>query len=377
MHRVTIVGSGFAALAAIQELRRASPDLEITVVSPRPEFVYLPGLIWIPSGRRRAEDLRIPLDRFFARHRVQHIAATATGLRHGGRTLDTSEGPINNEGLIIASGGRFLKRLPGIEHAITPCEGIAAAERIRERLATLEQGSIAVGFAGNPKEPTAMRGGPMFEFILGLDTQLREEGRRERFRLVFFSPAPQPGHRLGPRAVERLFAEMRRRDIDIQVGHRLKGFSEREVLTEGGNFAADLILFMPGMTGDAWLDATELPRSPGGLLLADARGRINAEGIEGVYVAGDSGSYPGPDWMPKQAHMARLQGIAAARNLLAECAGQMPSTTFKPELLCIVDTNREGMLVMRTERLHLALPRSRLFHWLKRGFEWLHLQRYR
>jgi len=377
MHRVTIVGSGFAALAAIQELRRASPDLEITVVSPRPEFVYLPGLIWIPSGRRRAEDLRIPLARFFARHRVQHIAATATGLRHGGRTLDTSAGPVNNEGLIIASGGRFLKRLPGIEHVITPCEGIAAAERIRERLATLEQGSIAVGFAGNPKEPTAMRGGPMFEFILGLDTQLREEGRRERFRLVFFSPAPQPGNRLGPRAVKRLFAELRRRDIDTHIGHRLKGFSEREVLTEGGNVAADLILFMPGMTGDAWLDATELPRSPGGLLLADARGRINAEGIEGVYVAGDSGSYPGPDWMPKQAHMARLQGIAAARNLLAECAGQMPSTTFKPELLCIVDTNREGMLVMRTEHLHLALPRTRLFHWLKRGFEWLHLQRYR
>ncbi|MBN2886609.1 MAG: FAD-dependent oxidoreductase [Chromatiaceae bacterium] len=377
MHRVTIVGSGFAALAALQELRRASPDLEITVVSPSPEFVYLPGLIWIPSGRRRAEDLRIPLGRFFARHGVRHLTARATGLRHGGRTLDTSEGPVNNDGLIIASGGRFLKHLPGIEQVITPCEGIAAAERIRERLATLEQGSIAVGFAGNPKEPTAMRGGPMFEFILGLDTQLREEGRRERFRLVFFSPAPQPGNRLGPRAVERLFAEMRRRGIETHIGHKLKGFSEREVLTEGGNVAADLILFMPGMTGDAWFDATELPRSLGGLLLADARGRLNAEGVERVYVAGDSGSYPGPDWMPKQAHMARLQGIAAARNLLAECAGEMPSTTFKPELLCIVDTNREGMLVLRTERLHLALPRSRFFHWLKRGFEWLHLQRYR
>jgi sulfide:quinone oxidoreductase len=28
----------------------------------------------------------------------------------------------------------------------------------------MTSGSIAVGFAGNPNEPTAVRGGPMFEF---------------------------------------------------------------------------------------------------------------------------------------------------------------------------------------------------------------------
>jgi len=29
-------------------------------------------------------------------------------------------------------------------------------------------------------------------------------------------------------------------------------------------------------------------------------------------VAGDSGSFPGPDWMPKQAHMADLQADSIA-----------------------------------------------------------------
>ena len=55
-------------------------------------------------------------------------AAEATGLTNGGRTLETSVGLIENDGLIIASGGRFIRKLPGIEHAITPCEGIAAAD---------------------------------------------------------------------------------------------------------------------------------------------------------------------------------------------------------------------------------------------------------
>ncbi len=374
MSRVTVVGSGFAALTAVRALAKAG-DVQITLVSPRAEFQYLPGIIWIPSGLRRPEDLRLPLAGFFHRLGVQHLAAAATGLSADGRVLETSAGPVENDGLIIASGGRFLKKLPGIEHAITPCEGIAAAELIRDRLRALPGGTIALGFAGNPQEPQAMRGGPMFEFLFGIDRQLRKEGRRDRFKLIFFSPADKPGNRLGPKAVAGLMAEMRKRDIATHLGHKLKSFSATGVSTEGGDFPADLILFMPGMTGDAWFDQTRLPRSPGGLIQADAQCRVG--GLERVYVAGDSGSYPGPDWMPKQAHMADVQARTAVKNLLAELNGQPPRETFKVELICIVDANDRGMLVARTERHNLLLPSSPVFHWLKRAFEWWYLRPYR
>src|SRR5690606_40896638 len=85
-----------------------------------------------------------------------------------------------------------------------PCEGIAAAESSRDRLAEMDGGTIAVGFATNPKEPGAVRGGPMFEFLFGIDTLLRQQGRRERFELVFFNPSEQPGQRLGPAAVAKI-----------------------------------------------------------------------------------------------------------------------------------------------------------------------------
>jgi sulfide:quinone oxidoreductase len=375
MHRVTIVGSGFGGLTAAQHLRESALDMEITLVSPRDEFIYLPGLIWVPSGLRTGDDLRIPLKSFFRRLRIRHVAAEAKGLREGGRVLDTTQGEIRNDGLVIASGGRFIKKLPGTEHAITPCEGIAAAERIRDRLRDMEGGTIAMGFAGNPKEPQSMRGGPIFEFLFGIDGQLRKEGRRERFKLVFFSPAPRPGNRLGPKAVDSLLEEMRKRGIETHLGHKLKGFTESKVTTEGGEFAADLIIFMPGMTGNAWFDNTELPRSDGGLIKAD--GRCKVAGFERVYVAGDSGSFPGPDWMPKQAHMADLQAQAAAANLLAELKGQEPTKTFKVELICIVDAIDRGMLVARTEKRNLMFPSMRLFHWMKRGYEWWYLRQYR
>lgn len=378
MNRVTIVGAGFAALTAVKKLRAADPAIEITLVAPKAEFSYLPGTIWIPSGLRQPEDLIVPLDNYFRRMQVNFHPGIATGLRDGGRTLITNNGEIENDGLIICSGGRFIKKLPGIEHTITPCEGIPAAVKIRDRLEQLkktEGGTIAVGFSGNPKEPSAMRGGPMFEFLFGIERRLRLDGRRDDFRLVFFTPAPSPGNRLGPKAVKGLLREMERRGIETHLGHKIKGFSEHSVITEGEEFDADLILFMPGMTGNKWFDDTDLPRSAGGLIQADRECRV--QGMERVYVAGDSGSFPGPDWMPKQAHMADLQAEAAAVNLVAELNGQTPSKTFKVELICIIDSQTTGSLVARTEKRNIVLPDMRIFHWLKRLFEWWYLRQYR
>lgn len=375
MTRITILGSGFAALTAIRELRRNRVDAEITVVSPRDSLVYLPSLIWIPSGLRGGSELTVPLSGFFARNRVKWHPGTVEAVENGGRRVRTSTGTVENDYLVVATGGRFLRKLPGIENAVIPCEGTASGEAIRDRLAKLAGGTIAIGFATNPNEPGAVRGGPMFEFLFGIDTLLRRQGRRERFRLVFFNPSMQPGQRLGGRAVAGLLKEMAKRGIETHLGHKPVRFEPDAVVTEDRRIPADMILFMPGMTGPAWLDASELPRSKGGFLQADEKCRV--PGLERVYVAGDAGSYPGPEWLAKQAHQADLQSAAIARNIAAEIAGRQPGTAFKPELICIVDTLDAGMLVYRSPRFNLVLPRLRLFHWMKRAFEKHYLKAYR
>ncbi len=375
MKKITIIGAGFAGLTAVRQLRKQDKNCEITLIAPRAELHYLPSLIWIPSGLRKREDVVIPLDNFFRRMNVKFHKASVTGLRDGGRVVETDSGEISNDGLIIGSGGRFIKKLPGIEHAITPCEGIDAAEQIRDRIAEMKGGTIAFGFAGNPKEPTAMRGGPMFEFLFGTDTLLKKQGRRDKFELVFFSPAPKPGNRLGPKAVGKLLAEMKTRNIKTYLGEKMKAFESDKVITATDEFAADLIIFMPGMTGNKWCDNSELPRSEGGLIKANKNCKV--ETMNAVYVAGDSGSFPGPDWMPKQAHMADLQAEAAAKNILAELNNQTADATFKVELICIVDSNNKGMMVSRTETSSRLLPPTILMHWAKRFFEWTYLRKYR
>jgi sulfide:quinone oxidoreductase len=364
--RFVILGAGFAALTAARELRARAPAAQITLIAPKPEFIYLPSLIWVPTGVRQSSDLVVPLGPFFQRQRIDFVAAEVTGLQDGGRTVLTTQGPVENDGLVIATGGRFIKKLPGVEHAIALCEGISAAEQIRERLLALDSGRIACGFGGNPQEPTAVRGGPMFELLFGIDTWLRRQRKRDRVELVFFNASETPGQRLGERAVTSLLSHMAKRRIDTHLGHKPLRFSPEGVETEGGQIKADLILFMPGITGPGWTHNSELPRSPGGFIQADAHCAV--PGFERVFVAGDAGSYPGPDWLPKQAHMADLQARAAAANLLLAMQGKPAEHVPRPELVCIVDTVDSGILVYRDPSKNVLLP-SRLFTWAKRWFE--------
>ena len=371
---IVVLGTGFGALSTVRALRAGGCTDPITMIGPRAELHYLPGTIWIPSGLRTRADLVVPLGNFFQRMNVQHLQASVTGLSDDGRVVHTTAGDVANHALVIASGARFIRKLPGIEHAIVPCEGIDAAERVRDRLRAMDGGTIAIGFGANPHEPSAVRGGPMFEFLFGIERQLRREGRREQFKLVFFNPSPKPGIRLGEKTVAQLLARMQRQGIETHLGHKMLRFEADKVVTEGGEFAADLILFMPGLTGPAWLDQSTLPRSPGGMVAADAQCRV--AGFERVYVVGDSGSFPGPDWMPKQAHMADLQAEAAAHNLLAELAGGRGERGFKVELVCIIDAIDQGTLVYRTEQQQIVLPPNRLMHWAKRSFERRYLRHY-
>ena len=52
------------------------------------------------------------------------------------------------DGLIIASGGRFIRKLPGIEHSYLPCGGVDVTAQIRDRLAEMQGGTFTISNGG-------------------------------------------------------------------------------------------------------------------------------------------------------------------------------------------------------------------------------------
>ncbi len=376
MTHIMILGSGFGALTAVKEIRKAKVEAQITVVSPSNHLTYLPSLIWMPSGLRNAADIDVNLEKFFARESVVWHQGSVVNVSDGGRTVETDTGTLTNDYLIIATGGRYIQKLPGIkEHAIIPCQGPAFGQQIHDRINAMDGGTIAVGFGTNPKEPKAVRGGPMFEFLFNIETMLRKQGRRDKFNLVFFNGSDKPGIRLGEKAVKGLLAQMAKRGIATHLGAKPIRIEADKVVTEREEIPADLVLMMPGLTGPLWLDNTELPRSSGGFVQGDEKCRV--VGWEQTYVVGDTGSFPGPEWLAKQAHQADLQSEAAVANIVGEMKGEAPSHNFKAELICIVDTLDTGIVVYRSEKRSFFLPTSKLGHWAKRIFEGMYLKAYR
>lgn len=374
MSHVVVIGSGFGALKAVEALRRRDPRLGITLTAPEPHFHYWPSLVWVPSGRRDPDELTVDVRDWLARQGAAYHRGRVEAVRDGGRTVVTDTGTLTADGLVVASGGRFLRAIPGIEHALTICEGAASARAIRDRLARLEGGRIVFGFAGNPKHKPAMRGGPLFELLFAVDAQLRRERRRDRFRLAFVTPNPEPGKRLGDRAAERLLQRMERQGVAAHPGRGIERFAADRVVTDREEIASDLTIFMPGMTGPDFLDASELPVTESGHVAVDDRARVN--GLERVYAVGDAAAFPGPDWQAKQAHAAELQAEVAARNLVDECRGVVPARTVRHEVICVLDSLDQGIFVYRDARRQVMLPPTRLAHYLKLGLEAKYLRKY-
>src|SRR3546814_17890691 len=96
---------------------------------------------------------------------------------------------------------------------------------------------------------------------------------------------------------------------------------------------------MPGLTGPAWLEGSELPQSEGGFIAADERCRVR--GMEHVYVAGDAGSYPGPDWMAQQAHPADMQAGRVAKKMPERSDGRTGVAGLHP---CLGRNERETVI---------------------------------
>jgi len=167
---------------------------------------------------------------------------------------------------------------------------------------------------------------------------------------------------------------MSKRSIKTHLGAKMKQFSADSISTEKETFKADLILFVPGMTGPHWAAHSGLTLTEGGFFKADEYCQVADQ--QHVFVAGDAGSFPGPDWKPKQAHMADLQAEAAAKNVLEILNHGKPRHAFKTELICIVDTLNSGSLVYRSDKRSFMMKMPPL-HWAKRFFERHYLRAYR
>jgi sulfide:quinone oxidoreductase len=278
---------------------------------------------------------------------------------------------VSADHLVLALGGRPL-RPRGVEHTHALGGDPANVVRLREALAALlakGSGRIAIGFGGNPRDTSSVRGGPAFELMFNVDTLLRRRGLRDRFALTFFAPMASPGERMGKKAVGALQGMFGRLGVATRFGKKIAGFEPGAVqLEDGGRLEADLVVFLPAGEGHPVLSASDLPRNEAGFVETDEGCAV--PGLRNVWAVGDSAALLGPSWRAKQGHLAEVMAKVMAANVAAVEAGRPERESYLPQvgITCLLDMGNGAAYVHRDERHERMLPLPVIGHWMKRGW---------
>jgi len=373
MTKVLVLGGGFAGVEAAIYLRKQ--EMDVTLVSDRDYFYIYPTSIWIPTGEATKEDVSVPLDALAFAHGFKLIVDPVTAFEAKEKKVTLASGRVLDDyNYIVLALGQDKLMPKGVENTLSICGKPEEATALYEQLDALVQkgsGKIAMGFGGNPKDPSAVRGGPAFEVLFNVDTYLKKKGVRDNFELTFFAPMAKPGQKMGDKALSMMDKMFSMTNIHKKVGTKITAFESDGILFEDDTkIESDLTMFISAGTGHGILTASGLPLNEAGFVVTNDYNEI--EGFEGIYAIGDSAALMGPEWKAKQGHVAEVMARNVAYNIFQH-AQRIDSKRGYMEhinILCVMDTGNGAAFVYRSEKGGKMIPMPLVGHWMKKGWGW-------
>ena len=370
MKKVLILGGGFAGVQTAIELQK-SKQFEVTLVSERDYLFVYPISIWIPVRKTNFDDVKVSLADIQKKYPFKVIIDRVTGIQATQNQVICERQLIGYDYLVVAFGGDKMQH-KGIENTFTICGKPQQTLELRDKLDGLIQkgsGKIAIGFGGNPKDKSALRGGPAFEMIFNIHHYLKKKGLRDKFELTMFAPMEEPGARMGKSAMKAIQTMFAQQNIKKRFGKKITEFVKDGVLFEDeSKLEADLIMFIAAGNGSAILQNTDLPLSEAGFVKINDYNQV--EEFPNVFAIGDAAAYEGPDWKAKQGHIAELMGRNTAHNILQLENGTTDLKGYQAHLniLCVMDMGNGAAFVYRDSKKEIMIPMPIVGHWLKKAW---------
>ncbi len=373
MQDVLIIGGGIAAIEAAIFYKKEGFDVEL--VSERDYLFIYPISIWIPLGITSFEYASMPLEKLAKRHGFTFTHDTIIEINGSEKKVLLQNAGIRKaQNLVIAIGSGKMKH-EGLENTLSICAAPEQSLMLKQRIDELVargSGKIALGFGGNPKDSSGVRGGPGFELLFNLHHHLASKGIRENFELTFFAPMSEPGARMGKKALAMMAAMFERNKIGTRYGQKISRFESTGIVFEDDSvLPSDLTMFIPAGDGHALIKCSDLPQNEAGFI------RINdycqVEGIEGWYAIGDVTALQGPDWKAKQGHVAEVMARNSAHNsaiVLGLKKGELKGYQEHLTILCVMDMGNGAGFVYRSDTKALLIPMPVIGHWIKIAWGW-------
>jgi sulfide:quinone oxidoreductase len=383
--RIVTLGGGTGGTLTANRLRRHyDADVSIDVVDRDDRHVYRPGLLFVPFGLARAEEIvrsrRAQLHDGVTFHEsgVDRVALEEQEVRlENGETLPY-------DALVVATGARLQpEETEGMTGAgwlervftfYTP-EGASALARALE---TFEGGRVVVSFVDLPITcPVA----PL-EFAFLADAYFTERGIRDRVELVLVTPLDAAFTK--PVAARQLAGILAEKDIALVTefaAGEVDGGAGRLVSWDDRVEPFDLLVTVPLHGGQEYVT-----RSPGlgddlGFVATDPR-TLRSLASPSVFAIGDATNVP----TSKAGSVTHFEGDVLTGNVVRHLAGDELDASYDGHANCFVETGFGKALLIdfsyEVEPLPGRYPsrlgplpllaESRLNHLGKLMFQWMY-----
>jgi NADH dehydrogenase len=346
MHKVVIVGAGFAGLSAARTL--VGKPVEVTIVDQRNFHTFQPLLYEVATAGLESGDVAYPVRAIFGRSgNVTFRFAMATGVDWERHQLSLAEGePLPFDSLIVASGAtaRYFG-IPGARELSFPLYTLTDARALRDHaLRRLEQAdSDPTPAVEGALTFVVVGGGPTGVEVAGalaelLDVAVRHDGfrfSRDEARIIMVDGVERLLTPFKPSASAYAADTLRGRGVDLRLGRMVRTVTPTSVvLDDGSEIATQTVVWAGGVTvEDTVASRLGTPAGPNGRLLVGSdlsitdRPEAFAVGDAAAVPWGPGGDDPG-QICPQLAQVAIQSGAHAARQILNRMEGR-PTRTFR------------------------------------------------
>lgn len=209
MTNIVVLGAGVSGHTAAAFLRKwLGRDCRVTVISPKPDYNWLPSNIWVGVGRMAPSEVLVPLEPVYEKAGIEFKQARALKIfPEGGETLSSPHVEIEWTGsdrrgarelvsydfLINATGPKLnFEATEGLGpegHSYSVCTADHAQHTAAAFLDQVKamQGGARRRFVIGSGHGTCTCQGAALEYVVNLEFELRRLGVRDRAEVIYLS----------------------------------------------------------------------------------------------------------------------------------------------------------------------------------------------